>query len=169
MKRVAALFATVAALAMTGVAAAAPDEGSYGPWQPTYQGAITAPAGAVCPFQVTASPVKEALTVRYHYDAAGNVDGYQAKGLLIAQITNDETGASVVRNLSGPGTVTFNPDGSYDAVVEGNFLVFFLPGDTPASELLLLTGKTLLHGAPTGEKSVVSHTGPTENLCETLA
>ena len=169
MARLAALIVSVLGLALAAAGTAAADDGSYGPWEPTYQGAITAPAGAVCPFTVTAEPVKENLSVRYHYDSAGNVDGYEAKGLLIARITNVETGKSVVRNLSGPGTVTFNPDGSYDAVVEGNFLVFFLARDNPSNQLLLLTGRTVLHGAPTGEKSIVSHTGPVENLCETLA
>lgn len=169
MTRLAALVVSVLALALGGVATAATGSGSYGPWEPTYQGPITAPAGAVCSFEVTAEPVREDLRVRYHYDAAGNVDGYQAKGLLIARITNTETGASVVRNLSGPGTVTFNPDGSYDAVVEGNFLVFFLAQDDPANQLLLLTGRTFLHGAPSGEKTLAAHSGPVENLCDTLS
>jgi hypothetical protein len=168
MRRVAALVLGVLAFTLAGVPASAGADGSYGPWEPTYQGAITAPAGSVCSFTVTAEPVRENLSVRYHYDAAGNVDGYQAKGLLIARITNVETGSSVVRNLSGPGAVTFNPDGSYDAVVEGNFLVFFLGSDNPANELLLLTGRTELHGAPSGEKTLVSHAGGVENLCDTL-
>jgi hypothetical protein len=169
MTRLAVLTVTVVALALAGVATAAPDEGSYGPWEPTYQGAITAPAGVVCPFQVTASPVRENLSVQYHYDAAGNIDGYRAKGQLIARITNDETGKSVVRNLSGPGTVTFYPDGSYDAVASGGFLIFFLPGDNPSSQLLLLPGHTVLHGAADWTKTLVSHEGTAENLCETLA
>lgn len=168
MTRLAALVVSALALALTGVATAAAPEGSYGPWEPTYQGPITAPAGAVCSFEVTAEPVREDLRVRYHYDSIGNVDGYQATGQLIARITNTETGASVVRNLSGPGTVTFNPDGSYDAVAGGNFLIFFLAQDNPANQLLLLSGYTVLHGAPSGEKTLVSHSGAVENLCDTL-
>jgi hypothetical protein len=169
MKRLAAvsLSAFVFALVVAGTTTAA--NGSYGPWEPTSQGAITTPAGAVCSFTVTAEPVREDLRIRYHYDAAGNVDGYQVTGQLIGRITNDETGASVVRNLSGPGTVTFNPDGPHDAVVDGDFLVFFLALDTPSNELLLLSGRTVLHGAATGEKTLVSNSGTTENLCETLA
>jgi hypothetical protein len=151
-----------------GAATTAAADGSYGPWQSTYQGPITAPAGAVCAFAVTAEPVRENLRFRYHYDSAGNVDGYQATGQLIGRITNTDTGASVVRNLSGPGTVTFHPDGSYDAVVSGDFLVFFLAQDNPAQELLLLSGHTVLHGAPSGAKTLVSHSGQTENLCDTL-
>jgi hypothetical protein len=169
MKRFSVLVTSFLVLAGAGIAAAASDDGGYGPWEPTFQGAITAPAGAVCPFQVTASPVREDLRVQYHRDAAGNVDGYRATGQLIARITNDATGKSVVRNLSGPGTVVFNPDGSYDAVVSGGFLIFFLRGDNPASELLLLPGHTELHGNPDGTKTLVSTTGQTENLCETLA
>src|SRR5919109_1730488 len=165
MKRLAAVSLCTLALTLVGAGRVTAADGSYGPWQSTYQGPITAPAGVVCSFTVTAEPVREDLRVRYHYDAAGNVDGYEATGQLIARITNDETGASVVRNLSGPGTVTFNADGSYDAVVSGDFLVFFLPQDTPSSELLLLSGNTLLHGAPTGEKTLVSNSGQVENLC----
>jgi hypothetical protein len=167
MKRLTA--ASIAALALAGAGTATAADGSYGPWQSTYQGAITAPAGVVCPFAVTAEPVREDLRFRYHYDAAGNVDGYEATGQLIAKITNVETGASLVRNLSGPGTVTFNPDGSYDAVVAGDFLVFFLPQDEPSNALLLFSGRTVLHGAPSGAKTLVSHTGEVENLCETLS
>jgi hypothetical protein len=168
MKRLAAVSFCTFALMLVGAGTTAAADGSYGPWQSTYQGPITAPAGVVCSFEVTAEPVREDLRVRYHSDAAGNVDGYEATGQLVARITNDETGTSVVRNLSGPGAVTFNPDGSYDADVSGDFLVFFLPQDTPSSELLLLSGHTVLHGAPTGEKTLVSSSGSVENLCETL-
>jgi hypothetical protein len=168
MKRFAALAFSALLLALVGAGTTAASDGSYGPWQATYQGPITAPAGLVCAFTVTAEPVREDLRVRYHYDSAGNVDGYEATGMLIARITNNETGASVVRNLSGPGTVMFNPDGSYDAVVSGDFLVFFLPQDTPSSELLLLSGRTVLHGAASGEKTLVAQSGNVENLCDTL-
>lgn len=168
MKRLAAIFLSMFALALTGAGATSAADGSYGPWEPTYQGPITAPAGVVCSFTVTAEPVREDLRIRYHYDAAGNVDGYEATGQLIGRVTNTETGASVVRNFSGPGTVTFNPDGSYDAVVAGDFLVFFLAQDNPSNELLLFSGRTVLHGDASGVKTLVSHNGQVENLCETL-
>jgi hypothetical protein len=131
MKRLAAVFLSIFALALFSAGTISAADGSYGRWQATYQGPITAPAGVVCPFMVTAEPVRE--DIRVHYDSDGNVDGYEATGQLIARITNDETGASVVRNLSGPGTVAFNPDGSYDAVATGDFLVFLLPQDDPSS------------------------------------
>jgi len=111
----------------------------------------------------------ENLKLRYHHDSAGNIDGYEVAGPLIARVTNTENGKSIQQNLASKGTVFFNPDGSYDAVVDGNFLIFFLGGDNPAHELLLLTGSTVLHGSPTGEKTLVSTNGRTENLCETLA
>jgi hypothetical protein len=169
MKRLAAVFLSTLALALVGAGATSASDGNgYGPWEPTFQGPITAPAGVVCPFTVTAEPVRQDLRVRYHHDAAGNVDGYEVTGQLIGRITNDETDTSVVRNLSGPGTVTFNADGSYDAVVHGDFLVFFLGQDNPSHQLLLLSGTTLLHGAPSGAKTLVSNSGTTENLCETL-
>jgi hypothetical protein len=170
MKRVAAILFSASVLALAGAATGtAADGNGYGPWEATYQGAITAPAGAVCPFTVTAEPIREDLRVRYHYDSAGNVDGYEASGQLIGRITNEETGASVVRNLSGPGTVIFHRDGSYDAVLSGDFLVFLLAQDSPSHQLNLYSGRTLLHGAPDGSKSVVSHSGQVENLCDTLS
>jgi hypothetical protein len=169
MTRLAAVLLGTLTLALVGAKATSAADGSYGPWEPTYQGAITAPAGAVCQFTVTAAPVREDLRVRYHYDSAGNIDGYEATGQLIARISNDETGASVVRNLSGPGTVALYPDGSYDAEAGGNFLIFFLAQDNPSHALVLFSGRTLLHGDANGAKTLVSHRGEVENLCDTLA
>ena len=169
MKRFALLAVSVLALAFAAATATAAADGSYGPWEPITQRPITAPAGVVCPFTVTAEPVAQKLKIRYHYDDAGNVDGYQVTGPLTANITNEETGASVQRNLSGLGTVTLYPDGSYDATIQGGLLVFFLAGDTPANELLFVSGNTVLHGAPSGAKLLVSVSGSTEDLCQTLA
>jgi hypothetical protein len=169
MRRLLLISLTVLGLALCAAGAATGSDGSWGPWEPTYQGPITAPAGVVCSFEVTAAPVRQKMRLRYHYADSGEIDGYQVTGPLIARITNTETGASLQQNLSGLGTVTLNADGSYDAVVDGNFLVFFLAGDSPANELLLLSGRTVLHGAPTGEKTLVSESGRSENLCDTLA
>ena len=117
----------------------------------------------------TAEPIHEDLAVRYHYDATGAVDSYEFKGPLLARITNLDTGESVVRSLSGFGSVVPHADGSYDAVFEGGLLLFMGSGDSPPSELLLLTGRTVLHGSATGVKTVVSSSGASENLCQTLA
>jgi hypothetical protein len=167
MKRLVTISLAVCALALGAAQAAAAD--SWGSWEPTFQGPISVPAGVICPFAVSAEPVHEDLAVRYHYDGSGAVDAYQFKGPLIARITNLDTGTSVVRNLSGFGTVTPHADGSYDAVFEGGLLLFQGSGDSPPSELLLLTGRTELHGSPTGVKTVVSASGQSEDLCQTLA
>ena len=168
MKRLVTISVAVCVLAL-GAAQAAAADGSWGSWEPTFQGAITVPAGAVCPFAVSAEPVREDLAVRYHYDEGGAIDAYQFKGPLVARITNLDTAASVVRSLSGFGTVTPNADGSYDAVFEGGLLLFMGSGDSPSNELLLLTGRTELHGSATGVKTVVSASGQSEDLCTTLA
>ena len=166
MKRLVIFAIVVFALGAVGTAAAG---GSWSNWEPTEQGPISVPAGTVCSFPVTAEPVRQDLRLRYHYDDAGNPDGYEVVGPLIARVTNTSTGASVVRNLSGQGIVMFAPDGSWDAIVNGGFLIFFRAGDDPANALLYFTGHTVLHGSPTGQKTLVSHTGPGENLCDTLA
>jgi len=92
MRRLATISLTAFALTLWLVGAATGASGSWGPWEPTYQGPITAPAGVVCPFAVSASPVREDLKVRYHYDEAGAIDGYESNGPLIARITNLQTG-----------------------------------------------------------------------------
>jgi hypothetical protein len=167
MKR---LVILAVAVAIFGAAtAAAADNGSWGNWEPTEQGAISVSAGAVCPFPVTAEPVRQDLRLRYHYDQAGNADGYEVIGPLVARVTNTSTGKSVIRNLSGQGTVIFGPDGSWEGVVNGGFLIFFRAADDPARALLFFEGHTVLHGSPTGEKTLVSQTGQSENLCTTLA
>jgi hypothetical protein len=168
MKRlVTVMLAVVVACGAVGVATAAED--SWGPWEPTYQGPISVPAGLVCSFPVQADPVRQNLAVRYHYDEAGNPDGYQVRGDLIARITNLDTGASVVRNSSSFGTVFYSSDGSWEAVITGPFLVFFVTGDNPPNQLLLLSGRTVLRGDPTGTKTLVSTSGASEDLCATLS
>ena len=166
MRRLVTFCLIVLALGAAGTALA--DAGSWSKWEPTYQGPISVPAGTTCAFPITAEPVRQDLRIRYHSDETGNLDGYEVVGPLIARITNTSTGASVIRNLSGEGIVIFQPDGSWDAVVNGGFLIFFRAGDEPANALLFYTGHTVLHGSPTGQKTLVSHTSPAENLCETL-
>jgi len=168
MKRLIAISLALGVLAL-GAASAGAADGSWGSWEPTFQGPLSVPAGAVCLFAVSAEPVRENLAVRYHYDDTGTVDAYEFKGPLLARITNLDTGESVVRSLSGFGSVVPHADGSYDAVFEGGLLLFLGSGDSPSSQLLLLTGRTVLHGSPTGVKTVVASSGASENLCETLA
>jgi hypothetical protein len=168
MKRLLTISFALCALALGGASAAAAD-GSWGPWEPTFQGPISVPAGVVCTFAVSAEPVREDLAVRYHYDETGAIDAYEFKGPLLARITNLDTGENVVRSLSGFGSVVPHADGSYDAVFEGGLLLFMGSGDSPSSELLLLTGRTVLHGSPTGVKTVVASSGASEDLCQTLA
>ena len=169
MKRRATILIALLVLALCTTGAASAGDGSWGPWEPTYQGPITAPAGTVCTFAVSAEPVLQHMLLRYHYDDTGAIDGYQVTGPLVARVTNVESGASVERNLASFGTVMLNADGSYDATVEGNFLVFFTTGESPSNELLLLSGRTVLHGSATGVKTLVAESGRSEDLCATLA
>jgi hypothetical protein len=169
MKRLVTISIAVLTLALCAAGAAGAAGGSWSAWEPTFQGAIDVPAGVVCPFAISAEPVRQHMLIRFHHDDSGAIDGYQITGPLIARVTNVETGASVERNLASFGTVTLNSDGSYDAVVEGNFLVFFTSGESPSNELLLLSGRTVLRGSATGVKTLVSASGRSEDLCRTLA
>ncbi len=169
MKRFVMLASIVSALALCAVGAASVGTGSWGSWEPTYQGPIVAPAGAVCAFPVSAEPVSQNLRLRYHFDEAGNADGYEVVGPLVARITNTATGASIERNLASKGTVLFAEDGSWEAVVDGNFLIFFTAQDNPSTELLLLAGRTVLRGTATGAKTLVSANGRSEDVCAALS
>lgn len=169
MKRIVTLASIVSALALCAVPAASAGTGSWGSWEPTYQGPIAAPAGAVCPFPVSAEAVSQDLRLRYHFDEAGNADGYEIVGPLVARITNTVTGASIERNLASKGTVFFAEDGSWEAVVDGNFLIFFTERDSPSTELLLLSGRTVLRGTATGAKTLVTADGRREDVCATLS
>jgi hypothetical protein len=44
-----------------------------------------------------------------------------------------------------------------------------VPKDNPSRQLLLLSGHAVLHGDANGVKTLVSHSGEVENLCDTLA
>src|SRR5918911_4392833 len=77
MKRLAARFFSVAALALAGAGTSSAADGSYGPWESTYQGPITAPAGVVCPFTVTAGAPRGKLRLPYHHHSAGQRARYE--------------------------------------------------------------------------------------------
>jgi len=117
------------------------------------------PAGLVCGFELAGTPVaNNETTTTYPADANGDVR-VLITGTLKLQLTNVDTGKSIVVNVSGPGTVVLHPDGSASEDLRGNDLVLFFPGATPAGPATyLFTGHTILSFDPAGNETLVSTT-----------
>ena len=61
----------------------------------------TFPAGQVCPFQVTLTAIEDDLV-----QTTLTRNTVLITGPLVLEVTNDETGESVIRDVSGPATIT---------------------------------------------------------------
>src|SRR5689334_4082948 len=72
-------------------------------WQPYHEDALTLPAASYCgDFDLTSTPVEQRVRSRVlqRYES-GAVRVQEFKGLLLVVVTNESTGDSVRRNLSG--------------------------------------------------------------------
>jgi hypothetical protein len=135
------------------------------------QQSFEVPAGQVCRFELAAAPVanKETITT---YPAGANGDVRQIiTGTLKLQLTNVDTGKSIVVNVSGPGTVVLHPDGSASEDLRGPALVFFFPTATPAGPATyLFNGNTTLSFDPAGNLTLVSTTDNSPlDICAALS
>jgi hypothetical protein len=83
-------------------------------------------------------------------------------GVLKLRFTNS-IGTFIDVNASGPGTITFNSDGSATGVGRGPAVVG-VPG-----HLWLFDGLVVLNIPNDGPATVVSHTGSAQDLCAMLA
>jgi hypothetical protein len=130
---------------------------------------VSFPAGDLCTFPVTWEPVvSDGFTITF-VDSEGNFRWLFGGGHLVVRITNDSTGQSIELNISGPGKITENDDGTLTLEGGGPFLLGFLPSDTPASTMLLVKGRVVLRIDPsTGQLTLVSHRGTSEDLCASL-
>jgi len=159
--------AVAGVLAMTSIASAATATRSKREFLPE-QG-FSYPPGEVCSFPVTVDIFRNDQYVTHHYDDEGNLVSDSITGALIVRITNTATGTSVERNLAGQGVVTYNSDGSLTFSGNGHFLAGFHTTDSPANQLLVFSGNTVVDISSTGRKTLVSSDGIAEDLCMTLA
>ena len=89
------------------------------------------------------------------------------QGRVVLEITNTDTGVSIVRNVSGPGTITY---ADQVFVGRGSQLFFFFPDElgpgTPGS-MFINRGRVVEYlGEP---RKIISQTGVQEDLCATLS
>ena len=91
-------------------------------------------------------------------------------GKNISRVTNDETGAYVDINSTGPGKFTFAEDGSFTIDGTGHWLVGDFPTDSPPSSLLLYSGHIVIDVSPDGQLTLVSYVGaPPEDVCAMIS
>jgi hypothetical protein len=131
--------------------------------RPSEDGSI--PAGA-CPFPVFIHVVtNNEYTIKF-FDDQENLVRTIFQGNVVLQITNLETGASVIRNVSGPGTKT---EADQIFVKTGSWFFAFFPGDlgpgTPGSMFINHGRVVEFQGVP---GKIISQTGVQEDLCATL-
>jgi hypothetical protein len=167
---IAAMAGSVCLALTAGAAASPPVHEEPVPIPPT-----TYPAGFVCSFPLTVTPLVERQSTTVFFDREGNVDRIQFAGALVLRFTNESPGGgSVDLNVSGPGKLTFAPNGNLvaDAHGTGSFLLF--PGDigpngTVGPGALFVAGHSKFHLTPTGQLVIDSIVGRTRDICAMVA
>lgn len=127
----------------------------------------------VCPsFSIVADILTNKVFATTFTDASGDPVRVITTGALKVRLTNPENDESAVRNISGPGTTTFNADGSTTLVARGTWFFFFFPGQLSLGSegsSIVHTGTLTLVTHPDGTQTIVSKSGRTEDLCATLS
>jgi hypothetical protein len=124
------------------------------------------PAGP-CPFPVFIHvDSNNSYTIEF-FDAVGNLTRRILQGHVVLEFTNMNTGTSVIRNVSGPGTIT---EADQTIVKEGPWLFFFFPdelGPGSPGSMFINRGRVVeFLGDP---HEIISQTGVQEDLCATLS
>jgi hypothetical protein len=143
-----------------------------GPWAPSPASDFTLAAGTRCPFTLGGEVVSDKERIRtLETNPDGSPRVQEVVGQLKTRFTNLETGASVVRNLTGTGIIEFLPDGSEVLTLQGgHFAVGLGPTDEGGPAFLIFTGSGFsVLFAPDGSRHVTYGNGTVENICETLA
>ena len=143
-----------------------------GPWAPSPTSSFVLAAGTRCPFTLAGDVLKDKERIRtLETNPDGSPRTQEVVGQLTTRFTNLDTGASVVRNLTGTGIIEYLPDGSFTLTLQGgHFAVGLAPTDTGGPAFLIFTGSgfSVLFAAD-GSRHVTYGNGTVENICETLA
>lgn len=124
----------------------------------------------ICEFDLGITVLENNSHITTFFDQDGNITKQLITGRLVVELSNEETGASTVANISGPGTVTFTDD---TAVLEsvGPWLQVFFPGDLGPGEpgmALLTVGRFVIEFAPEGV-SILKQSGRVVDVCALLS
>ena len=122
-------------------------------------------ANGFCSFPVeVAFPVNNETMLTWS-DSAGNPIRSHIEGHLVATLTNGlNPSKSVTVNISGPGEIVYNSDGTETITFLGSSGVFVLQGSQPV--LLLTSGRVVVVAAsPTSLGTIVTEVGRQANVC----
>lgn len=126
----------------------------------------------VCDFPVLGQDVVNKLVITDFFDQDGNLVRETGHGRIVERVTNLETGKSIVKNISGPGTFTFDESGA-TLVATGNWLFGFRPGEIAGTTegLLWFTSGRFVWRLNFADETwtLLSHTGTIQDICPLLA
>jgi hypothetical protein len=132
---------------------------------------FTSDPGQLCSFSVHFDVLEQKEYITVFTDSSGNPVRALLSGRLVVKMTNLTNGHTLTVNASGPGVITFLPDGSQLARLEGRGLIFLFPGDGGGPALFLNSGVVVekLSGPPNFRGDLLSQTGKRTDLCPLLA
>ena len=142
------------------------------PWMPFRAADFDLPAGSRCAFPLSGRVLEDRERIRtLGTFPDGSPSRQRVKGPLVVRYINDDSGASVVRNLTGDAFIDTHSDGSSRFTLKhGHLAVGLGAGDPGGPAFLVLSG----HGftvdfAADGRRTVTPGRGSVENICQTLA
>ena len=177
--RTVARVAARAAAALVGVlvvplAVAAPSSAAVPApeaWQPYPEGPLTLPAADYCGgFALRSTPVRQAVESRVldRY-SSGGIRVEQFRGLLLVDVTNLTTGATVRRDLSGRALVTYRRDGSIITyAMAGPVGLGWPQQDAYDCGFYVMDGVHVVSFDASGARRMVLDLGTEENLCDVV-
>jgi len=173
MKRL-ALFGLAALAAVGGLAGAAvATPGDDSPHRvPVNNTPFDLPA-QVCGFPIHVGVVVDKEYFTHQVTLPDGTLIQQVNGRLVLSYTNTDTGKTIVENLSGPGTFTSYPDGSFLTDATGLNANYFGPigqANTGEPGFVLSSGHVVVHfSGVTGAADSFTLTGTQTNGCALLA
>jgi len=120
--------------------------------------------GGLCAFDVDYAIVVNTEYNILFMDSAGTVVKAITEGHLVVTFTNASNGNHLTLNISGPGTATFNADGSQTLVFLGNGVLF------SGNDIIYSKGRVVIVAPdPLSPGVIVSVSGNQRSLCAMLA
>jgi len=141
------------------------------PWQTFRTSPWTDQPGQVCAFGVAATIVKDGEQVRtLESYPDGSPEVQEFRGPLYVRYTNQSSGKSLVGDLSGFGTFTYEPDGATDADIQQHIGLTVDVGNIgwPAGEWII-SGKANVTLSPAGQVSIQLDHAKADDICADLS
>jgi hypothetical protein len=178
VRRIFTIILTTLAVLAGGAAAAraatGPDDPpppiGLGGWEPDPAGPFDAAAGRFCDFPIHLIPTVNEVRIKVVQTYPdGSPKQALADGDLLYQVSNAETGQSLVGDASARAVFEFGTDGSTLWRVVGPLLAALADGTSNLPRgLYAIDGVYTVEFSPTGFKTITLTNGTVHNLCEDL-